>query len=211
MEHNTDNNDEDDTLSLKDLQMYDQTSTRSTPRTSLTQELFDFFPILSDPTPSPTGGDILFCGKLIHTSVDQEYLSHDQYNNIRVAGSSSFRLHDRPIKRSVSSHRDQGYSHHFSTSVKKVNMTNAVTTSKWKRRMFMFFTVPEMEMSSVKGRKAPARMFPVVKGGDDRKMVAGTEKNTVRSNKVRLYSVFEKLACVSTNLTNQVVESYILH
>ncbi|KAK1409552.1 hypothetical protein QVD17_36078 [Tagetes erecta] len=175
-DNNYNNNNDDDALSLKDLQMYDQTSTRSSPRTSLTQELFDFFPILSDPTPSPTG-DILFCGKLIRSlDVDQD-LSHDHYNSIRVAESSSFRLHDRPIKhammRSVSSRRDQGDSHQILTSVKKVNMTNVVTTSKWKRRMFMFLTVPEMEMSSIKGRKAPAR---VVDGGVDRKkMVAGCE------------------------------------
>lgn len=203
MKHNTYNNsynndDDADALSLKDLQMYDQTSSRSSPRTSLTQEVFEFFPILSNPSPT-TDNNILFCGKLIHKE-----MSHDNYFQNKDK-SSSFRLpRERkinPVRRSGSS-RDQGS--RDDELVKKVKMSSASSvSSKWKRRLFMFMTVPEMEMRSIKGRKAPGRMYSVVEGGgDDRKKMKMVDKNT---NKVRLYSVFEKLACVSTNLTNQVI------
>ncbi|KAI3793416.1 hypothetical protein L1987_36035 [Smallanthus sonchifolius] len=182
MEHKKNNDcDDDDVLSLRDLQMYDQTatsSTRSSPRTSSAQEMFEFFPNISNHT---ANGDIVFCGKLIPGSVgdadDQELT--DQYQSLHYLGSSSFRLPDRPIDHAIPlrsvSNRDLGSPRHGvkSTSVKKVNMT-----SMSKRRKFMIGPVPEMEMRSIRerqGRRAPSRMFPVVvvEGGEARKAVAG--------------------------------------
>ncbi|KAI3799742.1 hypothetical protein L1987_35043 [Smallanthus sonchifolius] len=198
MEHKKNNDcNDDDVLSLRDLQMYDQTatsSTRSSPRTSSAQEMFEFFPDISNHTAT---GDIVFCGKLIPGSVgdadDQEL--NDQYQSRNYLGSSSFRFLERPIEHAIPlrsvSNRDLGSPRHgvkLSTSVKKVSMT-----SMSKRRKFMIGPVPEMEMRSIRerqGRRAPSRMFPVVEGGEARKAVAG--KNTVRC-RARLNSVFEKL------------------
>ncbi|KAI3705191.1 hypothetical protein L1987_75425 [Smallanthus sonchifolius] len=188
---NADNTEDDDALSLRDLQFYDHTATSSilsSPRTSSSHELFEF--LTTPPNPNATG-DIVFCGKVISGPVDE-----GEDNNAharRIIGSSSLRLPDRQIEhvipmRSVSS-RDIDSPRHgvrFPTAVKKVNVT-ALTAmpSKSKRRMFMFGPVrftTEMEMSSIRerqGRRTPSRMFPVAEGVDARKTVtdAGTDKN----------------------------------
>lgn len=187
------NEDNEDALSFRDLQMYNQTDTnsnRSSPRTSSSQELFEFFPTL--PNSPATNVDIMFCGKLI-------------------PGSSSFRLPETEIdlmvpRRSISQ-RDLGLPRHSikpSSSVKKVNITTLTSmSSKSRKRMFMFGPVkfmPEMEMSSIRerqGRRIPSqRMFPgVVEDGDAVKLV--THKNQTLTCRARLNSVFERsFACL---------------
>ncbi|KAJ0470526.1 hypothetical protein HanRHA438_Chr14g0674471 [Helianthus annuus] len=197
MEHRIDtdynNDDEDDTLSLRNLQMYDQTptsSTRSSPRTSSAQDLFEFFPTLSNYTATR---DIMFFGKLIPSSVhkgDNEELSN------RVLGSTSFRLSERPNENAVYlrsvSNRD------FGSPQRRMKLS----MSKSKRRRFMFGPVkfmPEMDMSSIKERQA-RRMFAVAEGGADRRKaveVTVREKNTTVSCRARLNSMFERsIACL---------------
>ncbi|KAK9061243.1 hypothetical protein SSX86_018423 [Deinandra increscens subsp. villosa] len=208
------NEDEDDALSLRDLQMYDQTSTHSSPRSTCfsAQELFEFFP--THPTSATLVGDhnnnnnIMFFGKVINPHSSGDY-NDDRYQNDLRGGSSSFRLPERrptehviPTFRSVSN-RGLGSPRHgvksSSSSVKKVNFT--ALTSKSKRRLFLFGPVPpEMEMSSIRerqGRRAPpSRMFPVAAegggGGGLRKAVTGTDKNTTVRCRSRLNSVFER-------------------
>ncbi|KAI3808990.1 hypothetical protein L1987_24954 [Smallanthus sonchifolius] len=63
---NDDNTEDDDALSLRDLQFYDQTATSSilsSPRTSSSHELFEF--LTTPPNPTATG-DIVFCGSPRH-------------------------------------------------------------------------------------------------------------------------------------------------
>ncbi|KAL8247616.1 hypothetical protein R6Q59_008832 [Mikania micrantha] len=200
---------DDDALSLRDLQMYDQTansSARSSPRTSSAQESFEFFSIPSSNSTATT--DVIFCGKLIPDSVDDKELNN-RYQNTDyrrlIVGSSSFRFAQRPIEHAIPlrsvSNRGVG-SHQLSTSVKKVSMTT--TSSKSKRRMFSLGPVkfmPEMEMRSIRerqGRLAQSRTFPVAVGGDARKAVdgGGAHRNTV-SCRDRLNSVFGKsVACL---------------
>ncbi|KAI3520103.1 hypothetical protein L1887_09327 [Cichorium endivia] len=206
------NDDLDDALSLRDLQMHDPTdasSTRSSPRTSSGQELFEFFQTLSNPTGT---GDIVFCGKVIPGSIGEgnndEF--NDQYQNddhLTLVGSSSFRLPERPFKRVIPMR-----SVTFSTSEKKLNITSLTSmSSKSRRMMFMFGPVkflPEMEMSSIRkrrGRRAPSQMFPMSEVGDTavtEKTVAGRHKNQRDAVKTLwrracLNSVFERsLACL---------------
>ncbi|KAL8249185.1 hypothetical protein R6Q59_006053 [Mikania micrantha] len=190
---------DDDALSLRDLQMYDQTansSTRSSPRTSSAQESFEFFSIPSSNSTATT--DVI--------SVNTDYRR-------LIVGSSSFRFAQRPIEHAIPlrsvSNRGVG-SHQLSTSVKKVSMTT--TSSKSKRRMFSLGPVkfmPEMEMRSIRerqGRLAQSRTFPVAVGGDARKAVdgGGAHRNTV-SCRDRLNSVFGKsVACLRSEMENPV-------
>ncbi|KAL8193210.1 hypothetical protein R6Q57_027114 [Mikania cordata] len=203
---------DDDALSLRDLQIYDQTansSARSSPRTSSAQESFEFFSIPSSNSTATATTDVIFCGKLIPYSVDDKDLNNRYQNSDYrrlIVGSSSFRFAERPIEHAIPlrsvSNRGLG-SHQLSTSVKKVSMTTSIS-SKSKRRMFSLGPVkfmPEMEMRSIRerqGRLAQSRTFPVAVGGDARKAVAGggAHRNTV-SCRERLNSVFGKsVACL---------------
>ncbi|KAJ0557202.1 hypothetical protein HanIR_Chr07g0322501 [Helianthus annuus] len=209
--NNTSNHDDDDALSLRDLQLYDQTatsSTRSSPRAASSPELFEFFPTL--PSPNATE-NIVFCGKVISnsddTKLDDKTLNKSVKN--REYRCSSSRLPDRQTKhvipmRSVSN-RDLGSPRHgvkFSSSVKKVNIEKLTSvSSKSKRRLFMLGPVkfvPEMEMGSLRerqGRRNPSsRMFPVTE--DAIKMNTDNGKSGVRC-RARLNSVFERsFACL---------------
>ncbi|XP_076895781.1 uncharacterized protein LOC143548536 [Bidens hawaiensis] len=168
MEHmicnNCYNEDDDDALSLKDLQMYDQTATSSI-HSSPRKSSFEFFPTLF---PSEQHGEeqLIQAGSLIPSLVNEEL------NN----RSSSLRLlPEQEIKKVIPlgsvSNRDFGSSR------------RSGKLSKSKRMRFMcgpVMVMPDLEMKSIRerqGRLAPSRMFSVT---EKVAAVTDTNKNTVK-------------------------------